>query len=456
VLLLATTNKLCLDVAAIPFLWVLPLSLYLLTFVICFDRPGWYARKAFTLLLVPLLTLLCYALSRGSMTSLWQQVIVYGGNLFVGCMVCHGEVYRLKPTPRYLTSFYLFLAAGGAAGGVFVGVLAPLLFRSYAELSWGFWLLGALVFGIHLRERTAVQWPKLGWPLWPVMLAGVVALGAVLLIQSLRTAREAISMTRNFYGVLRVIEGAVDTPYHAYKLNHGGITHGLQLANPGLATVATTYYNEPSGVGVVLKNFPRHSDRRVGLVGLGTGTLAAYGRAGDTFRFYEINPEVRRLAETVFTFLKLSGARIEVVPGDARLAMEGEPDQQFDVLVLDAFSSDAIPVHLLTQEAFETYFRHLKADGAIAVHISNHHLNLLPVMVGIAKHFQLMMMSVVWDDKPRPWWFSSSEWVILSRNEPFMVSKPLMSRATVMATHYAQDAILWTDDYASLFSIIKH
>jgi hypothetical protein len=369
-------------------------------------------------------------------------------------MVCHGEVYRLKPAPGFLTSFYLFLAAGGAAGGVFVAILAPLLFRSYAELSWGFWLLAALVLGVHLREHTAVRWLTREWPLWPALLAGVVALGTVLLIQSQRSARNAVSMRRNFYGVLRVIEGAVGTPFHAYKLNHGDITHGLELASPALARLATTYYNEPSGVGVALNNFPRSTNRRVGLVGLGVGTLAAYGRAGDTFRFYEINPEVRHLAETEFNFLKLSDARIEVVLGDARLSLEREPAQQFDLLVLDAFSSDAIPVHLLTKEAFTTYFRHLKADGAIVVHISNHHLNLLPVLVGVAKEFRLMMMCIAWDDKPRPWWFSSSAWVILSRNQPFMISQPLMSRATVMATR-EQDALLWTDDYASLFRIIK-
>jgi hypothetical protein len=456
VLLLATTNKLCLDVAAVPFLWMLPLSLYLATFIIAFDRPAWYQRNAFTSLLIPLLAALCYTMFQGSQVSLWRQILVYGGTLFLGCLVCHGEVCRLKPAPRFLTSFYLFIAAGGAAGGALVGLVSPLVFHSYAELNWGVWLLAALVFGIHFREGTTIPWVDRRRRLWPAWLIGVSVLGAVLLIQPLRAARDNVCMTRNFYGVLRVSEGAVGTPFHAYKLNHGGITHGLQLASPSLAMVATTYYNEPSGVGVVLKNFPRQTHWHVGVVGLGAGTLATYGRPGDTFTFYEINPEVRRLAETDFNFLKLSGARIEVVPGDARLSLEREAEQHFDVLVLDAFSSDAIPVHLLTQEAFETYLRHLKGDGVIAVHISNHHLDLLPVIVGVAKRFQLMLISVAWDEKPRPWWFSSSNWVILSRNQRFMLSQPVMSHATIMASHYAQDAILWTDDYASLFSIIKH
>jgi hypothetical protein len=455
VLLLATTNKLCLDVAAIPFLWILPLSLYLLTFIVCFDRPAWYSRKVFTLLLVPLLGWLCYTLSKGSQVSLWGQLAVLGSNLFVGCMICHGEVYRLKPAPRFLTSFYLYIAAGGAAGGLFVGIVSPMVFRSYAELNWGFWLLAALVLGTHFREKTEARWRNGRRAIWPVMLAGVLVLGAVLLLQARRAARDTVSMTRNFYGVLRVVEGGANTPFLAHKLNHGSTTHGLQFADPGLSLLATTYYNEPSGVGLALNNFPRQTNRRVGVVGLGTGTLAVYGRAGDTFRFYEINPEVRRLAENGFTFLKTCQARVEVVPGDARLTLEREASQQFDLLVLDAFSSDAIPVHLLTQEAFTNYFRHLKSDGAIAVHISNLHLNFLPMLVGVAKHFQLMMMYIAWDEPSRPWWFSSSKWVILSRNQPFMLSQAMLSRAARMPERYADDAILWTDDYASLFSIIE-
>jgi SAM-dependent methyltransferase len=455
VLLLATTNKLCLDVPSIPFLWVLPLSLYLLTFIICFDRPAWYAQKIFLLLLVPLLVWFCYALFHGYAVSLWWQIVIYGSTLFVGCMVCHGEAYRLRPAPRFLTSFYLFVAAGGAAGGVFVGIISPLIFSSYAELSWGYWLLTALILGIFLRDKTEIRWRNERWPLWPAGSACVIAFGAALLVQAHRGERDVFSITRNFYGVLRVVEGNPASPLHAYKLNNGGITHGLQFVSPSLANLATTYYNEPSGVGLALNNFSRQTNRCVGVVGLGSGTLAAYGRAGDRIRFYEINPEVRRLAQTGFSFLKNSAAQVEVVPGDARLSLEREESQHFDVLILDAFSSDAIPVHLLTQEAFETYFRHLKPDGVIAVHISNRHLDLLPVTIGVAKHFRLMMRDIEWDELPRPWWFSNSKWVLLSRNQPFMLSQPLATHATFIPETEARKAVLWTDDYASLFNIIK-
>jgi hypothetical protein len=456
VLLLATTNKICLDVPSIPFLWVLPLSLYLLTFMICFDHPRWYARRVFMLLLVPCLALFCYALFEENAVPLLRQTFIYGSALFVGCMICHGEAYRLRPAPRYLTSFYLFIAAGGAAGGVFVGILSPLIFRSYAELNWGFWILTALIFGIFLREKTKIQFRNRRWPAMPMALACAVVFGAPLLYQAHRSAKNVYSISRNFYGVLRVVEGNPTSTAHAFKLNNGGTTHGLQLVDPSLATLATTYYNEPSGIGVALENFPRQANRRVGMVGLGAGTLAVYGRAGDEFRFYEINPEVRHLAETGFSFLKNSAAHVEVIPGDARLSLEREESQQFDVLVLDAFSSDSIPVHLLTEEAFETYFRHLKSDGVIAVHISNRHLNLLPVTIGLAKHFQTMMRYIAWDEKSRPWWFSGSKWVLLSRNQPFMLSQPLISHATIIPDKDAAKAVLWTDDYASLFKVLEY
>jgi SAM-dependent methyltransferase len=456
VLFLATTNKLCLDVAAVPFLWILPLSLYLLTFILCFDRPAWYLRKTFLALLVPLLALVCYALFKQSAVSLLQQIGIYCGSLFVCCMVCHGEVCRLKPAPRFLTSFYLFIAAGGAAGGVFVAVVAPLIFKSYAELKWGVWLLAALLLIIHARERTGWWIQGRHWPLWPALLAGMLALGTTLLMQSWQATRDAVFMSRNFYGVLRVVELAKNTPLHAYMLRHGDINHGLQFTDPRLSSMPTTYYNPQSGLGLAMDYFPRQTDRRIGAVGLGTGTVAAYGRPGDSFHFYEINPEILRLAKTDFTYLMTSKARVEVTMGDARLSLESEPSQHFDILVLDAFNSDAPPVHLLTREAFTTYFRHLKPDGVIVVDISNRYLNMLPVMVGVAKHFHLYMVEIDWDTKPRPWWLASSRWVLLSRNQKFMYSQPILSNATMMPEQASDESILWTDDYVSLFPIVRY
>ena len=454
VLLLATTGKLCLDVASVPFLWVLPLSLYLLTFILCFDRPAWYARKTFTLLLFPMLGWLCYGMIEAHRKPLLGQIGIYGGSLFLGCLVCHGEVYRLKPAVRHLTSFYLLIAAGGATGGVLVGLVAPVVFRSYAELDWGVWVLTLLLAWIHAREGTVFVVGARRWLLWPIILAGATALGSALWLVDGRPMRGTVFMSRNFYGVLRVIKTIHEDPPSAlYRLRNGRINHGMQFVDPRMARVPTTYYYESSGVGLALKYFPRQGQRKVGVVGLGIGTLAAYGRPGDTFRFYEINPEVRRLAEKQFTYLKNCAARVELVTGDARLSLENEPAQQFDLLVLDAFNSDAIPVHLLTQEAFATYFRHLKPDGAIVVHISNEELNLFPVMLGVAKYFHLVLVVIPREDKTDPWWVSGSLWAIVSHNQKFMFSAPIVAAAEGVLPDLNKP-ILWTDDYASLFQII--
>ena len=455
VLLLATTNKLCQDVAVVPFLWVLPLSLYLITFILCFDSPRWYFRKSYNLLLIPMLALLCLALFLAQAMPLPGQIAIYTGGLFVACMVCHGETCRLRPPPRFLTSFYLLIAAGGAAGGILVAVVAPLLFRSYAEMNWGVWLLAALVLLISIREKTVWQIRKRSGRVWPPVLAGVAALGLILSLQVWRAQWNTISISRNFYGVLRVFEFYKDHPSsHAFELKHGDIRHGLQFVNPPMSAQPTAYYHPDSGVGLALRFFPRQTDRRVGLVGLGVGTLAAYGKPGDTFRFYEINPEIKRLAETRFTYLKHSAARVEVVLGDARLSLENEPPQQFDLLVLDAFNGDAIPVHLLTEEAFTIYLRHLKPDGAIAVHISNRHLDLLPVLEGLAARFDLDLTHFGSAPPPNLLWLERAEYVLLSRNRGFLSSLRILAAASEPARNPAA-VPLWTDDHASLFRILR-
>lgn len=454
VLLLATTNKLCQDVASIPFLWVLPLGLYLLTFIICFDRPQWYLRKAALLALVPVLTAFCYTLYRGNLLSLWLQMIVFGGTLFVCCMICHGEVYRLRPPPAYLTGFYLMIAAGGAAGGVFVAVIAPLIFRSYAELNWGIWILCAIVLLMLLRDKkngSALPWAN---PLVPVLSATLILTGGVFLRLSWKDTEEVVQTSRNFYGVLRVREIFAGGPLHAFKLMNGNINHGVQLVAPVMKDLPVSYYGEDSGVGVVMQNFPRKQNRRIGVVGLGIGTLAAYAKAGDTITFYEINPQVEKLAQTQFTYLKDCAGKVDIVMGDARLSLERQVSQQFDILVLDAFSSDAIPTHLLTTEAFEIYFRHLKPDGVIVLHVSNQHLNLFTVVTALAKEFRTMMMYILWQPPSMRSVYADSNWILISRNEPFMTSRAVLQHATIMPEQASAKTLLWSDDYVSLAPIL--
>jgi hypothetical protein len=528
VLLLATTNKLCQDVAVIPFLWVAPLALYLLTFIICFDSPRWYVRFPFTLALIAALGGLCWALFNGSDLGLSKQVALYCGGLFICCMVCHGELYRLKPDPRHLTGFYLMIAAGGALGGLFVAVAAPLLFTDYFELHWGLFLCGLLFLLVCATDRSASSTPPasrlsrfgaswcwtacaltllvfvgldrlLVWlpaqikdackgyftdlrvgiltivvlasAYWIVsrkfksfhhwrlltcawLFLGLIALGATLWHQAQDSGSERVSRCRNFYGVLTVYEHEKAAPLsHYFLLQHGRITHGLQFVDPVQATWPVSYYGPDSGIGMAVASLPA-SPRRIGVVGLGTGTMAAFGRAGDYLRFYEINPQVQAVATSWFSYLPKCLGKVEVAPGDARLTLEREPPQHFDLLVLDAFSSDAIPVHLLTKEAFDVYGRHLNTNGIIAVHISNHYLDLEPVVINLARHFGYKLASIDFEENDEEWWLYGSTWILLSHSEQALNS-PAIRNADQHIGAKSVKVPLWTDDFASLFQILR-
>jgi tetratricopeptide (TPR) repeat protein len=465
VLLLATTNKLCQDIAVIPFLWVLPLALYLLSFIICFDSPRWYRRLPFGLALGAALGGVCWMLSRQN-----EAIDGFAAGLFICCMVCHGELYRLKPDPLHLTAYYLMIAAGGALGGVFVAVIAPLVFTDYFELHWGLLLCGILFLVVCLKglrrpgsaegDRpedgcTPVVRPGFLWLRWAgcgLWAAGVVALGVGLWAQAHRSGGLRVYRARNFYGVLTLFKH--DAPDLRYlELMHGRIEHGLQFLDPVRAAWPTAYYNERSGVGLAMSALPA-GRRRIGLVGLGAGTLAAYGQPGDTLRFYEINPDVLKLAKSPFTYLAHCPAKVDVVLGDARLSLEREPPQHFDLLVLDAFNSDAIPVHLLTEEAFEVYERHIKTNGIIAFHVSNGHLNLEPVVANLARRFNYESATIEFIGTREQWWNSLSTWVLLSHNEELLNSPAIRENARP-AQAVAGDVPLWTDDFASLFQIMR-
>jgi SAM-dependent methyltransferase len=524
-LLAAVTNKLTGEVAPVPFLWVLPLAAYLASFILCFDHPRWYARGVFAALLALGAGLVALLLLTGAEAPLALQIGAYPAVLLVACMICHGEVHRLRPAARHLTRFYLCLAAGGVLGTLFVAVAAPVLFRDYYDVQIGLgavifliglhsfaqrdrvlplglaagvvlafllapWLpaarhaeglalapaygvallklmrdqawavaggLAALVFCFRPRWRRPVvgEWQR-GMPVFAVLVAAGLGTWFFQIADAGRGS--VVAASRNFYGGLRVIEKAADQPLERHwELKHGLTTHGAQFRAPERAAWPTTYFGRSSGVGVVLGDFKTDPGRKVGVVGLGAGTIAAYGRAGDRFTFYEIDPAVIRLARAPFTFLSGSAAQIEIVPGDARLALEAQArdgaSQRFDVLVLDAFSGDAIPLHLLTVEAMETYLRHLKPDGMIAVHISNRYLDLRGVLVGLARHFQLDF--VVAEDRPKAedYWLTASRWVLLTPSKdllrPWIPPNPEARKALEDTFH----PILWTDDHTSLLSV---
>ncbi len=455
ILLLAITNKICLDVAVIPFLWVLPLGLYLFSFVLCFNGPWWYWRKFYGVMLIPALLLLYNELFEPGSASVAVKITVFSWALFNLCMVCHGELYRLRPHPRRLTGFYLMVAAGGAAGGLLVALVAPHIFADYWELHWGLALFAAAIVLVCRREQGRVKIEGRQFPVWPAVAGGAMILIVLLLYHFKDASRLRMATARNFYGVLRLQVGNQATMGTAVRsLSCGTTLHGFQPLDPGLEFKPTAYYHEQSGVGLVLQDFPRPGGLRVGVVGLGIGTVAAYGRSGDVFRFYEINPDVRRFANDYFSYLSNSPAQIEIVMGDARLSMERETPQNFDVLILDAFSSDAIPVHLLTKEAFDVYLRHLKPGGVIAAHISGRHVNLVPVLDNLGAAFHLETADMHWNSPFRAWWTLPTHWYLMSRNHDFMLL-PDIRNAITDETRGPRTVKLWTDDYSSLFPVLK-
>jgi len=512
-LLLATTHLLCQEVITVPLLWVLPLALYLLSFILCFDHPRWYQRPVFQPLFVA-------ALFATVVSLVFQQVlallVALPALLFLACMLCHGELVRLRPGVRFLTSFYLLISAGGAAGGLFVAVLAPRVFTSYLEFqlslaaaivlallvlvldssSWiyrsPFWLSPLVVAGVLLAGYGATRWlPPIAALLdalrfYPVVLfIGIIAVMGALMVERTAGPRKpgfrflqllvaAIALSafaalyfsalpragmylsrRSFYGVVRVFHNGPSK-----ELVHGQTTHGSQL-DPPMDRYPTTYYGANSGIGVVLRDHPSRNvaggSLRVAVVGLGVGTLAAYGRPGDSIRYYEINPDIVDLSSgerPVFTYLRDSAASTSVVLGDARLSLEREAAagqrRRFDLLVLDAFNGDSVPVHLLTREAFDTYWQQLDPDtGVIAVHITSRHVNLVPVLQGAAAHFHAASR-ITFNRRQGP--VFDSGWFLMARH-PELLDLPALQPITVQYVHPVGPR-LWTDDYSDILRLI--
>ncbi len=392
--------------------------------------------------------------THGVTLPLMVQILIFFVNLFLVCFLCHGELVRGKPAAQHLTAFYLTISAGGAAGGLFVGLLAPYLFHAYYELNLGIIGCVLLCLGNYLQEEQ--RWRDgVSYGLKAALSSGIFV-GAMFICMSL-AGREAgtLATSRNFYGILRVTDDQLENSGQKIrKLVHGRIVHGTQFLSEEGRCQPTTYYVPDSGVGKTLRRHHADLARNVGVVGLGAGTLAVYGKAGDYFRFYEINPDVISMAQDHFSFLSDSAAEISIALGDARLSLEREANQLFDVLVLDAFSGDAVPVHLLTAEAMQVYQRHLTDDGVLAIHISNLHFDLRPVVMGLAKASGFVIRRIE-NNPANNDGASRSLWMLMSRDVATLdhICGELTDADRKRAD--ASETILWTDDKSNLLQILQ-
>lgn len=472
IMLLAVTNHVCQDVAVIPFLWIGPLALYLISLIICFDSDAWYHPRWFALGAVLSILLVCdlsfldflrFTNSQPASANIWSffqsdiriKIGVYFSAFFMTCMVCHGETVKRRPSSERLTEFYLSVAAGGALGGLIVAVACPNIFSSYSEFKIGTVFSGIVALIVLWKDGTKHWFHDLSKSI-RLTVIGMLGVLAIVMIgaQSLSMDHfQSFVQLRNFYGVLAVREwDPAATNQRGKMLYHGAILHGFQFTAPGKSKTPTTYYTENSGIGRTLKAMRRKGQLNIGVVGLGVGTIATYGQSGDRYRFYEINPHMIELAQSPFTFLKESSAEIQVVSGDARLSLEREAPQNFDCLVLDAFSGDAIPIHLLTYECMELYLQHLKPNGVIAIHVSNQYVDLVSVVSRQASACNLEKVLFLSGDASFPD-TSPSDWILLTRDPSIFDSVEIKNVKKYIEVN---DSLpIWTDQYNNLFQTLR-
>jgi SAM-dependent methyltransferase len=441
-LFLGATNHLCQNIAPIPFLWILPLSVYLVSFILCFDEDKWYTRRRFLPLHAAAMAALTHLLvPRSGGLDLRFILPAIAVCLFCLCMYCHGELALRKPSPRYLTQYYLLISLGSAIGALLVSVVAPLVLTGYFDFSVALAACAILTLMLEYRKSwvTDLIWTALA-------VAVLVSAGA----QIQAYVKDARITARNFYGGLRVSDAAEPPLGLRRTLVHGIIAHGAQFLSPERRRQPTLYFAPGSGVQLAIDAF-RAAPARVGIIGLGAGTLAAYGRKGDFYRFYEINPLVIDLAKREFTFLSDSEATVELVLGDGRSSLEAETDQPYDLFVVDAFSGDSIPVHLLSLEAFDLYFRHLKPNGVLALHISNQSLDLEPVVQKAAEryHYSALLFSNMGNPGSGQ---SQAFWALMTRGS-WPAGSLLNKKGRPL--NAKQHLRAWTDGYSNLFQILR-
>ena len=448
-LLVSVTNHMSANVAPIPLLWVVPLALYLLSFILSFESDRIYQRWLFVPWVAPALAWMSYSIFRDEGNYHIKYAIpIFSAGLFLCCMLLHGELALRKPAAKHLTSYYMMISLGGALGGVFVALIAPNMFKTFLELPISLTACGVLAV-IALWD---VEIPKLGaWPVRFALAIGVGLLAGYLARKEAEDRQGYHLMVRNFYGALRVRDDDAGTEFATRNLLHGTINHGSQRLSPGEQYNVGSYYGQKSGIGRTMAEMQSRGPVRYGVVGLGAGVMSGYARPGDYVRIYEINPIVPTIAKSEFSYFPNSQADKDILMGDARLVMEVQESPGYDVLVIDAFSSDAIPIHLLTREAFLLYGKLLKPGGVLAVHISNRYLDLAPVC---ARGAEAMGRKghVIYDEGDQ--YSNSTTWVIIPPDDSFMQTSSFAD-ANISDAVAQEDFRAWTDDYSNIVGILS-
>jgi len=453
VLLLAVTNAMTQNIASVPFLWLLPLTLYLISFIVCFAQDKYYQRKFWcgALILMVFASYLLYFFA--GYFDFVTQVILFAMILFIGCMLCHGELAKLKPQPSHLTLYYLAISGGGFLGGLFVSIAAPTLFNQFSEFP-----IAVYAIVISLALVLWPSWSKSGAQ-FVLMKKSLLSLGLIILpvsfvlIENVFTQHDVVS-NRNFYGSLAVKDISVGK-LNERRLVDGTTSHGTQSLGSSKQHIPLSYYRAGTGVALAIDALGDKGSLNVGIIGLGAGTLAAYGRVGDKYSFYELNPKVKEYALDYFSYLTDTQATIQIYLGDGRLTLTRqlrEGSQQFDLLVIDAFSSDAIPTHLLTTQAISLYLAHIDNDGIIAFHVSNNHLDLTPLLRGLAQHAGLH--AKLYLKRGDELDSNLAQWVLLTKDSETLKIAPLGDKAVSWSEQSAQ-TVIWTDDFSNLLSVLK-
>jgi hypothetical protein len=452
-MLLAVTSHITQNVASVPFVWIVPLVLYLLSFILVFDvggsraASGWYARAWGLPALFTLMVGMSWFLYENlGVMNIRYSIALYSAGLFAACMFCHGELAAMRPAPRHLTRFYLMISIGGAAGGLFVGLIAPRIFTTFVELPIALVACGALA--ALLTWRSAQTRFQFAAPIAALAVTAAVAWHGYMYVDYIHT--NAIVMTRNFYGTLRVKEyDRGEDPQSTRALIHGVINHGWQYTDPVLRTQPISYFGPGSGIARAL-DFYGERPRRVGIIGLGVGSFTAWGRAGDYFRIYELDPDVVRIARAQFWYLSDSKAKIDVVTGDGRLNMERDAPQKFDLISVDAFSSGSIPIHLLTREALQAYRRHLAAGGVIVYNVTNRFVNLAPQLKLVAEAEG--MQAILINDDPAEEKYSGTAYVLVTGNAKLLADERFEDADDIEPI---PGLSAWTDGFNNLFKVVR-